>query len=100
MKHKLCNDKVLIIGESCKDVFNYCDAKRLCPDIPVPALTVKYQKDNPGMAKDMILINNHYIYTEEQFDKEYDIEAISQSIVDRIKAEVKTYSSNKKRHKQ
>jgi len=38
--------------------------------------------------------------TEEQFDKEYDIEAISQSIVDRIKAEVKTYSSNKKRHKQ
>jgi len=38
--------------------------------------------------------------TEEQFDKEYDIEAISQSIVDRIKAEVKDESSNKKRHNQ
>jgi hypothetical protein len=38
--------------------------------------------------------------TEEQFDKEYDIEAISQSIVDRIKAEVKAESSNKKRHNQ
>jgi hypothetical protein len=38
--------------------------------------------------------------TEEQFDKEYDIEAISQSIVDRIKAEVKADSSNKKRHNQ
>jgi len=31
----------------------------------------KRRKDNPGMAKDMILINNHYIYTEEQFDKIY-----------------------------
>ena len=38
--------------------------------------------------------------TEEQFDREYDVEAISQSIVDRIKAEVKANSSNKKRHKQ
>jgi hypothetical protein len=38
--------------------------------------------------------------TEEQFDNEYDIEAISQSIVDRIKAEVKSESSNKKRHNQ
>ena len=38
--------------------------------------------------------------TEEKFDNEYDVEAISQSIVDRIKAEVKADSSNKKRHKQ
>lgn len=38
--------------------------------------------------------------TEEQFDNEYDVEAISQSIVDRIKAEVKAESSNKKRHNQ
>ena len=37
--------------------------------------------------------------TEEHFDNEYDVEAISQSIVDRIKAEVKADSSYKKRHK-
>jgi hypothetical protein len=37
---------------------------------------------------------------ESEFDKEYDIEAISQFIVDRIKAEVKAESSNKKRHNQ
>lgn len=61
MKNELCNDKVLIIGESCKDVFNYCDAKRLCPDIPVPALTVKYQKDNPGMAMNVYRNLKKYI---------------------------------------
>ena len=38
--------------------------------------------------------------TEEYFDNEYDVEAISQSIVDRIKTEVKADSSNKKRHNQ
>ena len=38
--------------------------------------------------------------TEERFDSEYDVEAIAQSIVDRIKSEVKADSSNKKRHNQ
>lgn len=38
--------------------------------------------------------------TEQQFDDEYNVEEISQSIVNKIKAEVKTNSSNKKRHKQ
>jgi len=31
----------------------------------------KRRKDNLGMAKDMILIDNFYIYTEEQFEKTY-----------------------------
>jgi hypothetical protein len=38
--------------------------------------------------------------TEEEFDSEYNVDAIAQSIVDRIKAEVKAESSNKKRHNQ
>ena len=29
----------------------------------------KRRKDNPDMAKDMMVIDNFYIYTEEQFDK-------------------------------
>jgi hypothetical protein len=37
---------------------------------------------------------------EAEFDQEYNVDAIAQSIVDRIKAEVKADSSNKKRHKQ
>lgn len=42
--------KILLIGDSCKDIFYYCDAKRLCPDIPVPILTINTMKSNPGMA--------------------------------------------------
>jgi len=42
--------KILVIGESCQDIFVYCNASRLCPDIPVPVLNEKYRTDNPGMA--------------------------------------------------
>lgn len=42
--------KILVIGESCKDVFVYCDAKRLAPDVPVPVLNIIRQTENPGMA--------------------------------------------------
>lgn len=41
---------ILVIGESCKDVFVYCEAKRLAPDVPVPVLNVLRQTENPGMA--------------------------------------------------
>jgi|SRR5882724_4058347 len=42
--------KILIIGESCRDVFVYCSALRLCPDIPVPVLNVIDKTENEGMA--------------------------------------------------
>jgi D-beta-D-heptose 7-phosphate kinase/D-beta-D-heptose 1-phosphate adenosyltransferase len=45
--------KILVIGESCRDVFVYCDAFRLCPDVPVPVLNIKDQIDNPGMSKNV-----------------------------------------------
>jgi len=44
---------ILVIGESCRDIFVYCDAKRLCPDIPVPVLNIVKQNENPGMAKNV-----------------------------------------------
>lgn len=44
---------ILVIGESCRDVFVYCDALRLCPDVPVPVLNIRDQTDNPGMAKNV-----------------------------------------------
>jgi bifunctional ADP-heptose synthase (sugar kinase/adenylyltransferase) len=44
---------ILIIGESCRDIFVYCDALRLCPDIPVPVLNVINQAENAGMAKNV-----------------------------------------------
>ena len=39
-----------MIGESCQDIFVYCDAKRLAPDLPVPVLSEKRVETNPGMA--------------------------------------------------
>lgn len=45
--------KILVVGESCRDIFVYCKANRLCPDIPVPALSVVSQTENPGMAKNV-----------------------------------------------
>ena len=45
--------KILVIGESCRDIFVYCDAARLCPDIPVPVLNIRDQIENGGMAKNV-----------------------------------------------
>jgi len=44
---------ILVIGESCRDIFVYCDCTRLCPDIPVPVLKVVNQTENVGMAKNV-----------------------------------------------
>lgn len=41
---------ILVIGESCRDVFVYCDSFRLCPEAPVPVLNIVDQRENPGMA--------------------------------------------------
>ena len=45
--------RILIVGESCRDVFVYCDATRLAPDMPIPVLHVIDQTENPGMAKNV-----------------------------------------------
>lgn len=39
-----------MVGESCRDVFVYCNAERLAPDLPIPVLGVVEQTENPGMA--------------------------------------------------
>jgi hypothetical protein len=38
--------------------------------------------------------------TENQFDQEFDLEAITKNIVDQAKADVKAKYGNKKRHRQ
>jgi len=44
---------ILVIGDSCRDIFVYCDAKRLCPEAPVPALIEIFSVENGGMAKNV-----------------------------------------------
>jgi len=39
-----------VIGESCRDLFVYCESLRLAPDLPVPILQPRKTKENPGMA--------------------------------------------------
>jgi len=41
---------ILIIGDSCVDVFVYCSCSRLCPEGPVPVLDIIEIKKNHGMA--------------------------------------------------
>lgn len=45
--------RILIIGESCKDVFHYGECKRLCPDAPVPVFKTINIVENYGMAKNV-----------------------------------------------
>src|ERR1051325_10264953 len=46
--------RILIIGDSCKDVFVYCHAERLAPDLPVPVLRIIEETSNPGMAANVV----------------------------------------------
>jgi len=42
--------RILVIGESCKDVFVYGAVNRMCPEAPVPILAPLEQMENGGMA--------------------------------------------------
>ena len=42
--------RVLLIGDSCTDVYVYGDVKRLNPEAPVPILEPKREDTTKGMA--------------------------------------------------
>lgn len=41
---------ILVIGESCLDIFHYGECKRLCPEAPVPVFNSVDIRENGGMA--------------------------------------------------
>jgi len=45
--------KILVIGDSCTDVFVYGQIDRLCPEAPVPTFQPVSQKENGGMARNV-----------------------------------------------
>lgn len=48
-------NKVLVIGDSCEDVFVYGDCTRICPEAPVPVFNpVSLTTSNPGMAGNVL----------------------------------------------
>ena len=44
---------ILIVGDSCIDVFIYGEITRLSPEAPVPVFNPLRQKKNDGMAKNV-----------------------------------------------
>jgi len=50
MNKSVNNTRFLVLGETCKDIFVYCKAVRLAPDLPVPVLEISTITENPGMA--------------------------------------------------
>ena len=46
--------KIVVIGETCKDVFVYGDSNRLSPEAPVPVFTPVEITKNPGMSGNVI----------------------------------------------
>lgn len=46
--------KILVIGDSCKDIFKYGEVNRLAPEAPVPIIKPEYQTTNPGMAGNVV----------------------------------------------
>jgi bifunctional ADP-heptose synthase (sugar kinase/adenylyltransferase) len=45
--------KILVIGESCRDIFHYGTSSRLCPEAPVPVFKATNKTENGGMAKNV-----------------------------------------------
>lgn len=65
--------KILVVGESCKDVFVYCRAERLAPDLPVPVLSIIENTENPGMAANVernikSIFSNADLYTNDAWE--------------------------------
>ena len=45
--------RVLVIGDSCTDVFVYGKIERLSPEAPVPVINTTHKTENGGMAKNV-----------------------------------------------
>jgi D-beta-D-heptose 7-phosphate kinase/D-beta-D-heptose 1-phosphate adenosyltransferase len=46
--------KILVIGDSCIDVFRYGRVNRLAPEAPVPIIVPEKEESNPGMAGNVV----------------------------------------------
>ena len=46
--------KILVIGDSCYDIFRYGTVTRLAPEAPVPVINPTHETSNPGMAGNVV----------------------------------------------
>jgi bifunctional ADP-heptose synthase (sugar kinase/adenylyltransferase) len=47
-------NKILVVGDSCIDIFVYGDCYRLNPEAPTAVLSETYRVENPGMAANVL----------------------------------------------
>lgn len=47
-------NKILVIGDSCVDVFRYGKINRIAPEAPIPIINPEYEKSTPGMAGNVV----------------------------------------------
>ena len=45
--------RVLVIGDSCQDIFVYGDITRISPEAPIPVFVPSHTEDNDGMARNV-----------------------------------------------
>lgn len=48
--HRLKQSKILVVGDSCTDIYNYGTCDRISPEAPVPILKIDKTESKPGMA--------------------------------------------------
>jgi bifunctional ADP-heptose synthase (sugar kinase/adenylyltransferase) len=46
--------KILVIGDSCTDIFRYGKVTRIAPEAPVPIIVPERETSNPGMAGNVV----------------------------------------------
>jgi D-beta-D-heptose 7-phosphate kinase/D-beta-D-heptose 1-phosphate adenosyltransferase len=46
--------KILVIGDSCTDIFRYGKVERLAPEAPVPVIIPEREESTPGMAGNVV----------------------------------------------
>ena len=46
--------KILVIGDSCDDIFRYGEVNRLAPEAPIPIIVPERETSNPGMAGNVV----------------------------------------------
>ena len=88
--------KILVVGDSCTDVFTYGDTLRLAPEGPAPVFNPSFSKSNGGMASNVVsnikAIGSHVtlITQDEQITKTRYIDERTNTLLLRIDENDKT----------
>tara|TARA_Y100001972_G_C7657217_1_gene331027 strand:- start:1903 stop:2637 length:735 start_codon:yes stop_codon:yes gene_type:complete len=67
--------KILVIGDSCLDVFRYGEVTRLAPEAPIPIIKPELETTNPGMAGNVVAnlkalgVDVHFITNKKEIRK-------------------------------